>query len=229
VSRAARIRSRPILEGRIGYIASALLATGALIFPAASTAQTNSAVTDVTAVMPAAAADIDPGLCAPGDTPLCVGPYEAQIHLYSLSCAASGVFEDTPLPPGSPCGIDLSAFMVPSVEGLTKPSCLSSHTFTSDDAKAHGKPVNEVVAGGVARKMQLSYPAAVLGFRTAFGWVDGPDRDDDPVGDHSLVFSIQARPRESEDPEAPCITTPFTAAALTAVLRVFDGPAATSS
>jgi hypothetical protein len=118
--------------------------------------------------------------------------------------------------------------MVPSIEGLTKPSCLTTHTFTSDAARKHGKPVNEAVAGGVARKIQLSYPAGVLGFRTATGWMDGPDGDDDPVGDHTLVFSIQARPRESEDGALACINTPFTAASLTAVMRVFDGPAATS-
>jgi hypothetical protein len=221
MSRPAQIRPRPILGAIV------VLAAAALLFPAASSGQTNSAVTDVTAVMPAAAADIEPGLCSAGDTPFCVGPYEAQIHLYSLSCSAAGTFEGSAVSPDSPCGIDLSAFMVPSVEGLTKPSCLTSHTYTSDAARAHGKPVNEVVAGGMARKMQLSYPGAVLGFRTAFGWVDGPDRDTDPVGDHSLVFSIQARPRDGSD-GIPCITTPFTAASLTAVLRVFDGPAASS-
>jgi hypothetical protein len=216
------------IGGNVSNIALALLTAGALLFPSASSAQANSGVTDVTAVMPAAAADIEPGLCAPGDTPFCVGPYEAQIHLYSLSCVATGTFEDTPLPADSACGIDLSAFMVPSIEGVTKPSCLTTHTFTSDAARKHGKPVNEAVAGGVARKIQLSYPAGVLGFRTATGWMDGPDGDDDPVGDHTLVFSIQARPRESEDGTLACINTPFTAASLTAVMRVFDGPAATS-
>jgi hypothetical protein len=193
----------------------------------AASAQTDQGPTDVTAVMPAAAADISPGLCVAGDAPLCIGPYEAQIHLYSLACAATGTFEGTTLAADERCGIDLSAFMVPSVEGLTKPSCLSSHTYTSDRARKHGKPVNEVVAGGVARKMQLSYPAAVLGFRTATGWVDGPDRDDDPVGDHALIFSIQVRP-PPQTTEIPCTTTPFTRAELTAVLRVFDGPAASS-
>jgi hypothetical protein len=177
--------------------------------------------------MPAAAADIAPGLCGLEDTPLCVGPYEAQIHLYSLECSATGVFEGEVVGREAPCGIDLSAFMVPSAEGLMKPNCVTSHTYTSDAARRHGKPVNEVVAGGVARKMQLSYPAAVLGFRTATGWVDGPDGNRDPVGDHALVFSIQARPRETTL-GIPCMTTPFTAASLTAVLRIFDGPAGSS-
>ena len=207
---------------RLGTLLSALMVVAALS-PSVASGQAGQDPTDVTAVMPAAAADIAPGLCAAGDTPLCVGPYEAQIHLYSLECAATGTFEGTTLAADERCGIDLSAFMVPSLEGLTKPSCLSSHTYTSDRARKHGKPVNEVTAGGVARKMQLSYPAAVLGFRTATGWVDGPDRDDDPVGDHALVFSIQARPPQTT--ELPCFTTPFTRAELTAVLRVFDGPA----
>jgi hypothetical protein len=217
MSGATHVGSRPIL----GTLA--VLAAGALLFLAPSSARASSQVTDVTAVISAGAADVEPGLCVPGDTPFCIGPYEAQIHLYSLSCAATGSFEGIPIAPNSPCGVDLSAFMVPSLEGLTKPTCLTSHTYTSDAAKTHGKPVNEAVAGGVARKMQLSYPAGVLGFRTGFGWVDGPDRNDDPVGDHSLVLSIQARPRENDD--AACITTPFTAASLTGVMRIFDGPA----
>src|SRR5688500_7254571 len=172
---------------------AALVAVSALFVHAASTAA-SAASTDVTAVMPAAAADIGPGLCAAGDTPMCIGPYEAQIHLYSQSCTGNGIFEGRAIAADSACGIDLSAFMVPSVEGLTKPSCATSHTYTSAAASRFGKPVNEVLVGGVARKMQLSYPAAVLGFRTAFGWVDGPDRDKDPVGDHSLVLSILVRP-----------------------------------
>jgi hypothetical protein len=219
VGRAAQTRSRLFLW--------ATMVLAALLIPGATSAQADS-VTDVTAVMPAAAADIQPGLCGPEDTPLCVGPYEAQIHLYSLSCTATGTFEGSPLTADSRCGIDLSAFMVPSVDGLTKPSCVTAHTYTSDDARTHGKPVNETVAGGVARKMQLSYPFGVLNLRTGTGWVDGPDSDDDPIGDHSLVFSIQVRPRETEPGELPCITAPFTAASLTAVMRIFDGPAAAS-
>jgi len=202
--------------------AAAVVAAGALFLHAASTAA-SAAATDVTAIMHAAAADIEPGLCAPGDTPTCIGPYEAQIHLYSQACTGNGIFEGRAIAADSACGIDLSAFMVPSVEGLTKPSCATSHTYTSAAARRFGKPVNEVVIGGVARKMQLSYPAAALGFRTAFGWVDGPDRDEDPVGDHSLVFSIQVRPPDAS--AIYCVTAPMTSPVLTGVLRVFDGTA----
>jgi hypothetical protein len=203
---------------RILYLVSALLAMSALL-PAAAGAQPNSGQTDVTAVIPAAAADLTPGLCMAGDAPLCVGPYENQIHLYSLECVGNGVFEGRTLAADRRCGIDLSAFMLPTV-GTPKPSCLTSRTYTSDRARALGKPVNKVTAGGVARKLQLGYPAAVLGFRTATGWVDGPDRDKDPVGDHRLVFSIQVRPVQTT--EIPCVTGPVTRAELTAVLRVFD-------
>jgi hypothetical protein len=143
--------------------------------------------------------------------------------MYSLACVAGGTFEGRSISASSPCGMDLSAFMAPSLEGLTKPSCLTSHTYTSDAARAFGRPVNEAVAGGVAREIQLSYPAGILGFRTATGWMDGPDRDNDPAGDHSIVFSVQARPRQSAEGIA-CVTTPFTAADLTAVMRVFDAP-----
>jgi hypothetical protein len=205
---------------------STLLAVSALFLLAAPSVDADAGATDVTAVIPAAAADITPGLCMAGDTPLCVGPQLAQIHLYSLACTAGGTFEGRPIAADSPCGIDLTAFMAPSLEGLTKPSCLTSHTYTSDRARAFGKPVNEVVAGGVARKMQVSYPAAVLGFRTATGWMDGSDGDRDPVGDHTLVFSIQARPPQTS--EIPCFTTPFTRAELTAMMRVFDGPPGSS-
>jgi hypothetical protein len=170
----------------------------------------------MTAVIPAAVADLSPGLCMAGDTPLCVGPYENQIHIYSLECLGSGTFEGRTLVADSRCGIDLSAFMLPTI-GTPKPSCL-----TSDRARALGKPVNKVTGGGVARRLQLGYPAAVLGFRTATGWVDGPDRDKDPVGDHRLVFSIQVRPVQTT--EIPCVTGPITRADLTAVLRVYDPP-----
>jgi hypothetical protein len=221
-----RTTKHPAARRQIATLTSAILGAGALLIPTASPAQTSSANTDVTAVMPALAADITPGLCAPGDTPSCVGPDLAQIHMYSFACVASGAFEGRAITADSACGMDLSAFMAPSLEGLTKPSCLTSHTYTSDAARAFGKPANEATAAGVARKIQISYPAGVLGFRTATGWMDGPDRDDDPVGDHSIIFSVQARPRQS-DAGIPCITTPFTAADLTAVMRVFDDPPGT--
>jgi hypothetical protein len=209
-------------SSRHHFRAAALVALAGLSLTAGTGAAATPPDTDVTAVMHAAAADIRPGLCAAGDTPLCIGPYEAQIHLYSQACTGNGIFEGRPIAGDSACGIDLSAFMLPSVEGLSKPNCLTSHTYTSDAARRFGKPVNEVVIGGVARKMQLSYPAAVLGFRTAFGWVDGPDRDEDPIGDHSLVFSIQVRP--PDDSAIYCVTAPMTSPVLTGVLRVFDDP-----
>jgi hypothetical protein len=217
---------RPAGRRWIALSIAASLATVAILFPTAPSAQTATPNTNVTAVMTALNADITPGLCAPGDTPWCVGPDLATIHMYSLSCVANGTFEGESLPPNSPCGIDLSAFMAPTLEGLTKPSCQTSHTYTSDQARAFGKPVNAVTIGDTDRKMQLSYPAGVLGFRTATGWVDGPDRNSDPAGDHSLIFSVQARPKQDAQ-GVVCITTPFSAADLTAVMRVFDPPPGT--
>jgi hypothetical protein len=211
---------------RIAIGISATLAAAAFLIPAAPRAETGADGTNVTAVMSALNADITPGLCAPGDTPWCVGPDLAQIHMYSLACVANGTFEGQSLPPNSPCGIDLTAFMAPTLEGLTKPSCQTSHTYTSEQARAFGKPVNAVTVGETKRKMQLSYPAGVLGFRTATGWVDGPDRNDDPAGDHSLIFSVQARPKQDAQ-GVVCITTPFAEADLTAVMRVFDPPPGT--
>jgi hypothetical protein len=197
---------------------AALALLASLILTAESHGQTDAASTKVAAAMPAAAADIGPGLCMPGDTPSCVGPEQAQIHLFSLSCAATGTFEGRRLAPESPCGIDLSGFMEPSIEGFTKPTCMTSHTYTSDLARRFGKPVNKATVDGRARRIKISYPAAVLGFRTATGWMDGRDRDRDPVGDHRIVFSIQARPPQGT--ELPCITTPFTRAELTAVMHI---------
>jgi hypothetical protein len=147
-----------------------------------------------------------------------VGPDEAQIHLYSLACTATGTFEGRRVSQDSPCGIDLSAFMVASIEGFTKPTCLTSHTYTSDAARRFGKPVNEATVDGQARKIEISYPAAVLGFRTATGWMDGPDRDSDPTGDHRIVFSIQARAPQTT--EVPCVSRPFTRPELTAVMHI---------
>jgi hypothetical protein len=204
-------------RGWITKVALALLGMG-VVQPGEVQAQADAAGTKVAAVIPAATADIGPGLCIPGDTPTCVGPDEAQIHLYSLACTATGTFEGRRVSPDGACGIDLSAFMLPSVEGFTKPTCLTSHTYTSDAARRFGKPVNEATVDGQARKIEVSYPAAVLGFRTATGWMDGPDRDSDPTGDHRIVFSIQARAPQSSD--VPCVSKPFTRPEITAVMHI---------
>jgi hypothetical protein len=186
---------------------------------AASTQGASSADTNVNAFIPAALAEVSPGLCLPGDTPLCIGAAQDQVHIYSQSCSATGTFEGRPLPPGTPCGIDLSAFMDPS-PGFPKPNCVTTHTYTSDKATTFGKPVNAVTVGDVSRKLQLSYPFALASSRTATGWMDGPDGDHDPAGDHRLVFSIQVRPHQGSPPV--CVTEPFTGGDVTAVMYITD-------
>jgi hypothetical protein len=173
---------------------------------------------DVGAVMPAAQAELSPGLCFPGLS-TCVNAAQDQVHIYSQSCKATGTFEGRTLAPGTPCAIDLTAFMDPSA-GFATPNCVTTHTYTSDRATAFGKPVNKVTTGGVSRKLQLSYPFALLSSRTATGWLDGPDRDRDPVGDHRLVFSIQVRPHQGDPPV--CFTEPITGGDVTGVMRISD-------
>ena len=107
--------------------------------------------------------------------------------------------------------------MDPSL-GFAKPNCVTSYTYTSDKARAFGKPVNAVTIGRVSRKLQLSYPFGLASSRTATGWMDGADRDRDPVGDHRLVFSIQVRPHQGAPPV--CITEPITGGDVTAVMHI---------
>ena len=181
-----------------------------------------SGPTKVAAALPAAQVAVSPGLCQPVDTPLCTNAAQDQVHIWSQSCSAAGVFEGRNLPPGTPCGIDLTAFMDPSF-GFPKPNCTTTHTYTSDRATAFGTPVNAVTIGGVSRKLELSYPFALLVSRTGTGWLDGPDRDRNPIGDHRLVFSIQVRPHQGAPPGL-CITQPITGGDVTAVMHVTDVP-----
>jgi hypothetical protein len=201
-----------------------LLMAGALFSAAASSeaaskSRPSPTATKVGAFVPAALAEVSPGLCLPGDTPLCIGAAQDQVHIYSQACTAMGAFERRALAAGTPCGIDLSAFMDPSL-GFPKPNCVTTHTYTSNKATAFGKPVNEVTVGRVSRRIQLSYPFALASSRTATGWMDGPDRNRNPVGDHRLVFSVQVRPHQGSPPV--CVTEPFTGGDVTAVMHITD-------
>ncbi len=185
------------------------------VSPAAGGSRTGPAQTDVGALMPEALAELSPGLCLPGDTPTCIGADQNQVHIYSQACTATGTFEGRGLQADTPCAIDLTAFMDPS-PGFEKPNCVTTQTYTSDKARAFGKPVNAVTIGRVSRKIQLGYPFGLASSRTATGWMDGPDRDRDPVGDHRLVLSIQVRPHEGSPPV--CVTEPITGGDVTAVM-----------
>jgi hypothetical protein len=199
-------------------LAMMLVACAALSCTAGARAATDQRGddTEVGAYMPTAVAEVSPGLCF-ADTPLCINAVQDQVHIYSQACSATGTFEGRQLTPDEPCGIDLTGFMDPSL-GFSKPNCVTTQTHTSDKARAFGRPVNAVTVGGVRRKIELSYPFAVMSSRTATGWVDGPDRDHKPAGDHRLILSIQVRPREGSPPV--CITTPFTGGDVTAVMRI---------
>src|SRR5688500_3358090 len=56
--------------------------------------------TKVAAVMPAALAEVYPGLCLPVAAPLCTNAAQDQVHIYSQSCSAAGRFEGRRLRPG---------------------------------------------------------------------------------------------------------------------------------
>jgi hypothetical protein len=202
---------------RRGLLVLLAALSAGLLLATDSRAQAGPADTKVAAFMPAALVEVSPGLCMPGDTPLCVNAAQNQVHVYSQSCSAAGSFEGRTLSTDTPCGIDLTAFMNPSA-GFSKPNCVTTQTHTSKKARAFGKPVNAVTIGGVSRTIELSYPFAVLSSRTATGWMDGPDRDHDPAGDHRLLFSIQVRPHQGSGPG--CITEPFTGGDVTAVMHV---------
>ncbi len=203
-------------------VATMLLSAGSLFSPVPFSGPghadaTSLTDTNVEAAIPAALAQVSPGLCLPGDTPLCSNSKQDQVHIYSQACSAVGTFEGTKLAPNTPFAIYLTAFMDPSV-GFATPNCLTTHTHTSDKATAFGKPVNAVTIGGVSRSPGSSFPFAVAVSRTATGWMDGPDCDHNPVGDHRLVFSIQVRLFEGSPPV--CITQPFTGGDVTALMSV---------
>jgi hypothetical protein len=163
-------------------------------FVGASAAHEGQPVTQLEAVISAAQVEVSPGLCF-ADTPFCSNAIQDQVHIYSQACSATGVFEGRALSDGAQCGIDLTAFMDPSF-GFATPNCVTTRTYTSDKARAFGKPVNAVTIDGVSRKLELGYPFAVMSSRTGIGWMDGPDRNLKPTGDYRLVLSIQVRPHQ---------------------------------
>lgn len=140
--------------------------------------------------------DVTPGLCMPGAEAFgCTNAPEDQFRLRILTCSATGRFEGVELTAGAPCPADFSGFMEGVVKGLD-PSCLTSHTYSSDEATAFGPPVNRVAVGEVSRKASAEYPpvARLGGIVVATGAVDDDDPDDDPKGDHTLVVELFARP-----------------------------------
>ncbi len=208
----------------VALATAALAVVNAPSSEASSKSQPSPADTKVVAVMSAGVVEVSPGLCNPGNTPWCINAPQDQVHIYSLACSGTGSFEGHKLAPGSPCRIDLTAFMDPST-GFATPNCVTTHTHTSDRATAFGKPVNAVTIGGVSRHLELSYPYAAASSRTATGWLAGPhghhNHHHNHNGDHRLILSVQVRPRQS-DPPPWCTTRPFTGGDVTGVMHITD-------
>lgn len=190
-----------------------------LLLPGAAQAHTGSTDTLVVQIL-SGTVDFSPGLCAPGDTPDCVGPYEAQFRLQVSTCSASGTFEGAPLAEGMPCGGYNVGFVHPPVLGLTKPTCASARIESSHDAKGFGRPANYVVINGEARNDHVGYVARAGLTTVVTGWVDDADPDTDPTGDHTLVGLVHVtRPAPALE-TGPCFTTPLAGTAFSATVVI---------
>src|SRR5918994_6836204 len=120
---------------RRGLLVLLAALSAGLLLATDSRAHSGPADTQMGALIPAALAEVSPGLCLPGDTPLCVNAPQNQVHIYSRSCSATGSFEGRTLSTGTRCAIDLTAFMDPS-PGFSTPNCVTTQTYTSKKARA---------------------------------------------------------------------------------------------
>lgn len=203
------------MRGSRTIVASVLLA-GALLPAGAGAASIDTFLVEAFAAVPI---DIQPGLCAPGDTTGCVGPEVAQFRLIlgpSSTCFYNGVFEGEQLPVNASCGFELFGFM----EGLapgTKPACGAARFYTSNETSAFGEGMtNVLVINGVARSISIERMS--LGGSVVFTKVeiDDADADLDPTGDHTEIVPPAPVLRQSGSSGVSCVTQPLSQALLLA-------------
>lgn len=163
--------------------------------------------------------DLAPGLCAPGDTPGCIGPEIAQFRLEPgpmTTCFYNGIFEGKPLPVNASCDFELYGFMTGLTPG-SKPACGAARFYTSDETTAFGEnKANVLVINGVARSIFIE--GASLGATATFTKVeiDDADEDDDPTGDHIEIAPPAPIIRQSGTSGVSCVTQPLTLGLLVA-------------
>ena len=144
--------------------------------------------TEVGTAIGAAQAEPSPGLCHPADTPTMLRATQNQVHIYS-QYAARRKLRGTDAVRGDSLAIDFTAFMDPSLGSQSPDSSLRIGTpATRRGPSAAGQC-------GDHRPCLAKAPAQLpvrAGAAHRDGLEDGADRDDDPVGDHRLVFSIRS-------------------------------------
>lgn len=197
---------------------SVLLASG--LAPTGARAHVGSTGTFLLETFVNAGVDVSPGLCAPGDTPGCVGPQVAQFRVLSDACTMSGRFEGTDLAPNSPCGFELYGFMTGLAPG-TKPSCSGLRFVTSDETTAWGDGnTSKLIVNGTPRDIYIE--GATIGITAIFTtvWWDDDDSDIDPVGDHSSIAPPAPSIRQSGGSGVGCVTAPVTRTLLPAGMAI---------
>jgi hypothetical protein len=154
--------------------------------------------------------DISPGLCAPGDTPDCVGPEVAEFRVLSTACVMNGLFEGEELPLNAPCGFELYGFLT-GIEPGSKPACGAARFVTSDHTTAFGdNKTSKLVINGVPRSIYIDgVSVGLLNVFTTVQW-DDDDEDSDPTGDHIAIAPPALVLRQSGGSGTPCVNQPLT-------------------
>lgn len=187
--------------------------TAVTLLPAGARAHPGVTDTYVVEAFANAATEISPGLCAPGDTPDCVGPEVAQFRVFivpATTCVLNGVFEGEELPANAPCSFELYGFMTGVASG-SKPACGAARFYTSNDTTAFGEnKTNTFVFNGVPRSITVegeSFGALAIFTKVE---VDDADGDTDTSGDHIQIAAPAPIRRESGGSGVPCVTQPLT-------------------
>lgn len=187
--------------------------TAVALLPAGARAHPGETGTFVGEAFTNASTNIAPGLCAPGDTPDCLGPEVAQFRVSTVpttTCVLNGVFEGEQLPANAPCSFELYGFMTGVAPG-SKPACGAARFYTSNETTAFGEnKMNTFVFNGVPRSINVegvSFGALAIFTKVE---VDDADADSDPAGDHIQIAAPAPIRRESGGSGVPCVTQPLT-------------------
>lgn len=194
----------------------------ALAAPVGATAHPGETDTFLHEAFTEALTEISPGLCAPGDTPDCVGPDVAQFRGSTNSgstCRLNGMFEGE-MYVDAPCSFDLYGFMTGLMPG-TKPACGAARFFLSDETTAFGEDnVSTFTFDGVSRRIYVE--GLSLGAILIFTRVEVDDEDTDVAGDHVDFAPPTPILRDATDGSGlSCVQSPLTRGRMVSGMSIF--------